>query len=164
MLSTLWSLLNLALLIWLIVLFVRAVKLLNKEYGRPSAFLLVVGILALMGNKSDNITNTKESLAIKHPNEYLVDDIKLSPLHYLTYSITADTINDQYGCKTNFYRKVMFISPAIKWKEITTSAYPIKNGYKYFIWGTKEWCLLNISLYNESVNFEGEILRDNKWK
>jgi hypothetical protein len=159
MLTIIWILLNLALLVWIAVIFVRAIKLVNKEYGRTSAFVFTMGLIALFsyGKETNRVLHAKNSTKLNHLSEYYIEEIDLNPLQTLSISIAVDAVEDRYECKTN--ENGYMLPAALKWEEISTSVLPVKNGYTYNIYGSKEWRILSFPIYKQIVCLTGKVVK-----
>lgn len=161
MFSILWILINISLLICVLIIFIRAIKLLNREYGKFSASILtislLIGLFSCYNWEHEILFGEENTTHLNHLNEYFIDELKLSPIHDLSVSVAADTIEYRYECKTTSNQ--FYLSSIFNWKEISTNVFPCKKGYRYQIYGTRAWKLLNISVYKKLVCLQGEINR-----
>jgi hypothetical protein len=151
----LWTILNYGMLIVIIRLFIRAVKLVKKEFGKRSAIILAIGIGFLILGNISNKQATKVSL--ERMNDYVIDDIQLSPINSLSVAILADTIGHRYKYRTHFSSKLDFLIQPISWRQEEGGVSRTQQGYLYYIDGTKEWNLLSVNIFKQRMVFNREV-------
>lgn len=153
----LWVLMNAALLVWIIVLCVRAIKLMNREYGRLSAVVLTIGLLLLtVGQIPDS---QKEEERIGTTTEVQLSEVlNLSAIHHIFFSISTDMDNDIYKCRGRIGTNgLFFISGPISWKTVGCHVNKVAGGYSYSILGIEEWNVLTLTVFRRTKRFEGII-------
>ena len=169
----LWTLFNFALVIFFLVICIRAVKLVREKTGTFAAFLFVVGLFAFVRkqdeeigplvakrNDSTHFLPIRNSVSIQPNADYIkhtVADYVGTDLNMeVSYSKGTDDIPTQV-------REVSFLFEGFvgghNWKpmsvEITLSN--TKEALDYDIDGILRWNLLGINIYSQAKHFTGSV-------
>lgn len=155
MIEILWIFFNYGILLWILILLFRAVKLVNKKYGKLSSSILTIGIIFLILGHSKN--KQTDDVMLEGMNDSVSDEIKFSPINHLTIGIFANTIEQKYLYQTKFSSKFIFLFNPISWEQRMGEVSKTKQGYSYSIQGVKEWNLLSIKIYSQKMDFRGDI-------
>jgi len=153
MIYLLWSVLNLAALIWFLFICFNVLKLIRQDMGLGAVIIFVISSLSFI---SSSVKNRKQDL----PFGKVIGNEKVE-----TFEIKDDLL---------YHIDLMYVMPDSVGKEIisTTVKYGIvighdwkpafsqvtlKNGQlHYYASGMHEWKFLGLTLYTEDVEFKGK--------
>ena len=167
MLELLWGILNIAILIYFIIICFKAIKIVRDNLGGIATLVFVMGLLSFI-SKPNEENNKVKTFKIK--DESIIKGVEKSNRNVFSQEIVlekelASTIRatitfKEYDQKIRLlnayaYRSV-FVS-GIDWKasnvDITKNT---DNSYNYQITGTKDWRILGLRVYTQFKIFKGK--------
>ena len=168
MLELIWGILNIAILIYFIIICFKATKIIRENIGKMASVIFVLGLLSFIGKSTEENTKTK-SFNLQSINE----TIEKNNFNGNTYSrekqldnnlISNINISILFGENKNEKKllnanvnRTGFVS-GTDWKTKNINVSKLKrNTYQYNITGTIDWRILGIKLYTELKEFEGTI-------
>lgn len=165
MIQLIWAILNIAIILYFIILCFKAVKLIRDNIGIFAAVVFSFVLLSFITNpKKDKDTESQslrfdskkqENKEVIKPflNTYLskttIDEDLISTIN-LTVMYDAKKVLSANVNKTGF-------TGGTTWKPSFIDVQKIdnKNKCKYIIYGVNEWRLAGFLLYSQSKNYEG---------
>ena len=161
----LWSLLNLVLLIFFIVICFKATKLIREKINLFAAVFFVIMLLSLIGK--NNEPNSNQNKTWKFNSE---ESIKAYPTNYLDI-IMEKTLVSKYVLGINYgiekqggknipisaYSQTLGFANGTIWKPISIIVNKTKdnNKFEYSVFGSVKWKLLGTTIYSQSKNYSG---------
>ncbi|WP_269227507.1 hypothetical protein [Flavobacterium eburneipallidum] len=168
MLELIWGILNIAILIYFIIICFKATKIIRENLGGLAALVFVLGLLSFMGKTNKENTGFKnfnleeETEKIENPNSnrnvYHTDkslEDNLMTAIEMSILFTENTI-EKKAINASVQRDG-FIS-GTDWETTNVSLSKLNNNkYSYNVLGKLEWRILTITVYTEMKEFKGEI-------
>lgn len=167
-----WSLLNVILFLFFILICFKATKLLRQNFGLLASIVFVFGILSFMegpvnGNEESNSNNIKSWKFT--PGDSLNQSVKFSEFITLEKNLIS-----------KYYLSVQFCKDKVGKSDIPLSAFSATNGFicgtnwkplsininsaagndtfKYAVYGIVEWRLLAATIYSQQKEYKGILL------
>jgi hypothetical protein len=151
MLYLLWSVLNLGLLIWFVVICFSVFKLVKQSLGIPALIVFILGCLSFT---KDRITN-KDTPRSGGPEVVMgwqpLEDGMFHDI-MLSYAYPKDTADRVEG---RISQSGMVIGH--HWDTTDVSFYAKDGKLYYSVMGMHDWKLMGLVLYNEPRHFTGEV-------
>ncbi|WP_254562978.1 hypothetical protein [Dyadobacter diqingensis] len=149
-----WSLLNLGMLVWFLLIVFSVLKLILKNLGMLSTVIFIVGILSFM--RSAVINNQSQGSQLKM-NEVVGTENLEKSLSYnlnLMYVYNRDSLTN-----AQLSGKVLKSGTVIghEWAPGRTDTYLTNGVIHYDVSGDHQWKLLGLVLYNQPKRFQGTI-------
>ena len=168
MLELFWGILNIAILIYFIIICFKATKIIRENLGIIPTLIIVFGLLSFIGkpiedntkNKTFNLQEETDKiernkfngdtyLREKKLENNLMTDIGLS----ISF---GENTNKKKLLNANVYRNG-FVS-GTDWKTTNINVSKLENNtYQYNVIGTVNWRILGIKFYTELREFDGKI-------
>jgi hypothetical protein len=150
----LWSLLNLGMLVWFLLIVFSVLKLVMKNLGMLSAVVFIVGVLSFL--RSTVINNQSQGNQLKE-NEIVGTESLEKSLFYnidLMYVYHKDSV---YNAPLS--GKVLKSGTVIghEWAPGLTEVNLSNGVITYDVVGDHQWKLLGLVLYNQPQRFKGTI-------
>lgn len=150
----LWSLLNLGMLVWFLLIVFSVLKLVLKNLGMLSAVVFIVGILSFM--RSAVVDNQSQANQLRAHEIAGTENLEESLFYNLDllYVYRKDSI---YSGQLS--AKVLKSGTVIghEWAPGLTYAYLNNGVIHYDVAGDHQWKLLGLVLYNQPKRFKGAI-------
>lgn len=167
----LWTLLNLFLVIFFIVICFKATKLLKEKHGILVSLIFIVGIFSIMGTsaKSDassNNSNGKSSVLfnlseqdLDHTKSGDVKSIAIDKKGLTTFNLQI-LFGYFKGSNTPLpyqaYSEISGLMGGHEWSSTTTVNKTSQPGhFSYNVTGILKWKLLWMSIYSQPITYEG---------
>lgn len=173
MFSALWSLFNIAALVYVVVLCFKATKIIRDKFGVSASILVTIIVLSFLSDPgdADSVGRSTGSSSNRFvfvpadstiPAETSFKMITLETNRVTTYELGIWYGKDIHG--TPFVPIRAFSSAGglvsgIYWRpeSIIVNRMSDDGQFSYIVSGTKIWRLLGISLYHEAVLYRGSI-------
>ena len=166
MLELVWGILNIAILLYFIIICFKAVKLVKENLGRIATLIFAIGIMSFISKpnevensnkrfeiRGDSKITNEESISGHILNQEIVLEKKLVSTIHAT--ITFKEYNQEVRLLSGFTQMTGFVS-GVDWITINTNvSKKSENTYNYRIQGTKNWRILGIKIYTEQKDFNG---------
>lgn len=154
MIYLLWSLFNIGMLVWFLLIAFGALKLFLKEIGMVSTIIFVIGIFSFI---KGSVVNNQEQGYQLQKNEVIGKHNLENALSFhldLSYVYKKDTT---YTGQLSSKILVTGLISGHGWNPGLTSTEMKKNIVNYHITGFHQWKLLGLVLYNQEQEFKGII-------
>ncbi|TDE16771.1 hypothetical protein [Dyadobacter psychrotolerans] len=152
MIYLLWSVLNLAALIWFLFICFGVLKLIRQDMGLGAVVIFVIGSLSLISN---SVKNRKPDLPFGRvvKNEKVETfQIKSGLLYHIDLMyILPDTMGKEIKSTTVKYGVVI----GHEWKPAFSQVNFKKGHLHYYAVGMHEWKFMGLTLYTEDVELKG---------
>ena len=167
MLELIWGILNIAILIYFIIICFKVIKIVRENLGIIATIIFVIGLMSFI-SKNNNENKTVETFEINDESKIIGED-------KITGHIFDQDIIVEKELATTILAKITFkeydqqvrvlnanstltgFASGIEWKtsniEITKNK---DNSYNYEITGTKNWKLLGVKVYTQLKEFSGK--------
>lgn len=170
----LWSLLNIGLFIFFIVICFKAIRLVKEEVGLMASIVFVLGLLSFGTNSNDD-KNDKEpnsdqiktwrfispdSIEKNSKSSVILDLEKtLMSKNSLLISYGKDTLQKNFIPMSANSWTTGFVS-GTKWRprSIIVNRTAQHNKFEYFVDGTIEWNLFGSTFYTKAKSYQGFVL------
>lgn len=162
MLEIVWGILNIAILIYFVIVCIKSTKIIREKLGVVTALILVLGLLSFVAAPKDENSKTESFKFNKNKfqgNTYL-KSVKLEDNLATEIELTVKFGENEkekkiLSAQTN---RNGFVS-GTNWKVETVSIENSKkeNKYLYEVSGILEWKILGLRIYSESKYFKGNI-------
>jgi hypothetical protein len=171
MLYLIWTLLNIALAVYFIILCFKAARLLKERIGLYAAVIFTLGLISFVGNSGKNRGSIGENPNVKKWNFVSRDNVVSGSLQSAHATIDKTWISEiqlmvLHGCDKSSNQTVPveansswsgFVS-GYDWEPTIISVHATTGReYKYTVIGILHWKLLGISLYSQHKTFSGPI-------
>jgi hypothetical protein len=166
MLELLWGILNIAILIYFIIICFKAIKIVRDNLGGIATLVFVMGLLSFI-SKPNEENNKVKTFKIKDESIIKGDEKSIRNVFSqeivlekeLASTILATITFKEYDQKIrllNAYADRSGFVSGIDWKasnvDITKNT---DNSYNYQITGTKDWRILGLGVYTQFKIFKG---------
>ena len=166
MVELLWGILNIAILIYFVIICFKVIKIVRENLGAFATLIFAIGLMSFISKPSDESNNT-ETFTIK--DESIIKDDKKINAKFFTQIITLEeklttTIStaitfkkyDQQVRLLNTYTMMTGFVSGIDWKATNVAITKNRdNSYNYHVTGKKDWRILGIRLYTQLKDFKG---------
>ena len=166
MLELFWGILNLAILIYFIIICFKIIKIVYENLGRIATLIFVIGLMSFISKPNDD-ENKVKSFDLQNENKEVISnnftgDISSKKIVLEENLTTKIEFYIQYGEK-NGENKLLnaqtsrngFVS-GIDWKTKSIEIEKINNNScKYNVIGLKDWKIFGIKIYTELKVFDG---------
>ncbi|RCR69524.1 hypothetical protein DUE52_11810 [Larkinella punicea] len=171
MLYLIWTLLNIALGVYFIILCFHAARLLKERVGLYAAVIFTFGFLSFAGNSGKKSDSFSENPDVKKWNYVSRDSIVPGDLKFAHAQIDKTWISEidltvLCGTKKSSNQTVPVEATSVwsgfvsgyDWKPTSISVRATTGQkYAYTVIGILQWKLLGISLYSQHKTYEGLI-------
>ena len=171
MFYVLWSLLNIALFIYFILICFKATKLVREKTGLFASLVFAFGLLSFIGPSNNDSynqeSNSNEGKIWKFISEDSIDESSRFPLDIVLqdnivskYHLLITCGKDKY-LKTNIpinaYSPTFGLTGGTNWKplHITVERTNNNNKFNYLVEGIVEWQLLGATIYTQLKRYDG---------
>jgi hypothetical protein len=168
MLELLWGTLNIAILIYFLIICFKVTKIVRENLGIFATLIFVFGLMSFIGNQKEENTENKifnlqyETEKSEHNkfdgNTYLREKILENNLMtdiHISISFGENSIEKKL--LTSYVYRNGFVS-GTDWKTSNINVSKLdNNNYQYNVTGTIDWKILGIKFYTELKEFNGEI-------
>jgi hypothetical protein len=167
MLELLWGILNIAILVYFIIICFKVIKIVRENLGGIATLIFVLGLMSFIAKP--NVENNKiKTFEIKDESKIVgeekinghifTEDIILEKKLVTTISATITFKEyDQQVRIINAYTMMTGFVSGIDWKasnvDITKNN---DNSYNYQIIGTRDWRILGIRIYTNMEDYKGK--------
>ena len=171
MLHLLWSILNIGIFIFFIVVSVRATKLVREKMGVLAALVLVFGLLSFIGRKAD-APNLEPGGASLRTWKFVTDirpyinDINKIDIVFDNNIISKSVLSVRYAKDTQsgLYKALeahTYINGLVagtSWRPVSVlvSQTAIPNEFTYEVNGVVEWKLLGTTIVSQAKEWTGK--------
>lgn len=169
MLELIWTLLNISLLIYFLLICLKAIKFIRENLGRLATPVFMLGLLSFI-SKPYTEDNKVKIFKISDNTQITTDDDKLRGHNFsqeivleekLLTTISATISFKEYDQKVkvvSLYSDIYGFVGGIDWSPSTVMLNKNTDAsYHYEIGGTKDWRLLGIRIYAQQKVFKGRI-------
>ncbi|WP_138992143.1 hypothetical protein [Larkinella sp. C7] len=171
MLYLIWTLLNVALTVYFIVLCFQAARLLKERVGLYAAVIFTFGLLSIAANSGKKRVGFSKNQDVKKRTYVPRDSIIPGSLKFAHARIDKTWISRieltvSYGVKKSSNQPVPVEANSVWWGSITGYHWkPVSisvhattgQEYAYTVVSILQWKLLGISLYSQPKTYEGSI-------
>ncbi|GLU53308.1 hypothetical protein [Dyadobacter frigoris] len=154
MIYLLWSLFNIGMLVWFLLIAFGALKLFLKEMGMVSTIIFVIGIFSFI--KGSVVSNQDKGYQMKQNEAVGMKNLESAISYHLdlSYIYTKDST---YNGKLSSKILVTGLISGHGWNPGLTYT-EMKNGIiNYNVTGDHQWKLLGLVLYNQEQEFKGTV-------
>ncbi|UOK42213.1 MULTISPECIES: hypothetical protein [Flavobacterium] len=162
MVEIIWGILNIAILIYFVIVCFKSTKIIREKLGVFAALIFVFGLLSFVAVPKDESSKTKSfhfSNNKFHGNTYL-KSVKLEDNLATEIELTVKFGENEKEKKilSAHTNRNGFVS-GTNWKVEAVSVENSKkeNKYLYEVSGILEWKILGLKIYSESKYFKGNI-------
>lgn len=171
MLYLIWSLLNLGLVIYFLVICFKAIKLVREKIGLFAAVFFVLGLLTFIGQSAkDNYSKEQNSNQLNSWTFASVDSLKQYSISSLEIDLEKDLISKKYlgiiygkdgqgqlNIPIRANSATTGLICGIIWKPISVvvNRTDDNNKFDYIVVGIVDWKLLGATIYTQSKRFDG---------
>ena len=168
MLELFWGILNIAILIYFIIICFKATKIIRENLGTMASIIFVFGLLSFIGKPNQENTKNKtfnlQSISEAKENNKFNGNTYLREKKLENNLMTDIGISISFGenkiekklLNANVYRNGFISGTDWETKHINVSKLK-NNTYQYNVIGTIDWRILGIKLYTELKEFDGKI-------
>ena len=163
MIELIWGILNIAILIYFIIICFKATKIIREKLGGFAALIFVFGLLSFISKPSEStkkfdFQNESKKKITFNGNTYSREKIlqdNLTTNIAISVSFGENTIEKKLlNASVN---RNGFVS-GTDWQTTNMNINKVdNNNYKYNVSGTIDWKILGITLYTEMKKFSGKI-------
>ncbi|WP_298140815.1 hypothetical protein [Flavobacterium sp.] len=166
MLELLWGILNIAILVYFIIICFKVIKIVRENLGGIATLIFVLGLMSFIAKA--NVENNKiKTFEIKDESKIIgeekinghifTEDIILEKKIVTTIGATITFKEyDQQVRIINLYTMMNGFISGIDWKASNVAITKNKdNSYHYQITGTKDWRVLGIRIYTQLKEYKG---------
>ncbi|MGM9509967.1 hypothetical protein ACS5NO_19695 [Larkinella sp. GY13] len=171
MLYLIWTLLNIALGVYFIILCFQAARLLKERIGLYAAVIFTFGLLSFATNSGKKSVGIRENPDVKKwtfvPKDSVVSDgSKFAHATIAKTWISRIELTVSYGVEKSSNQPVPVEANSVWWGSITGYHWkPVSisvhattgQEYAYTVVSILQWKLLGISLYSQPKTYEGSI-------
>ncbi len=173
MIYLIWSLLNLGLVIYFLVICLKAIKLLRERVGVFAAVIFVFGLLSFLGQSAqDSYRKRTDSNDLKTWTFVSENSLEEHVVSFEEIELEANIISKRhlrvkYGnIAQSQYNIPISASPytsgfcsGTDWIPVAINVYSINNNkeFKYSVIAVIEWKLMGLTLYNQQKKYDGII-------
>ena len=171
MLHLLWSILNIGIFIFFIVVSVRATKLVREKMGVFAAIVLVFGLLSFISRKPED--PNREPGATSHRTWELVNDpgtfrhdLSHIKIVFDKNLLSKTVLTVQYGKNvpsgsyqpTAAYTYIEGLIAGTSWRPVSVQVSPtaVPNEFTYEVNGVVEWKLLGTTIVSQAKEWTGK--------
>ena len=168
MLELIWSLLNISLIIYFLIICLKAIKIIRENWGRLATLVFVLGLSSFISKP--NPENNKVKIFKVQDESKIMNEDKISGHVFSQEIILEKKLVTTIGATISFkeydqeirvldiYSDIYGFVGGIDWKPSNVMLNKNKdNSYNYEINGSKDWRLLGIRIYTQSEEFKGNI-------
>lgn len=171
MLYLIWGLLNIGLVIYFLVICVKATKLVKEKIGLFASGFFVLGLLLFLGQPAKDSYNRGANSDRINSNIFASEDsLNLDATFLVTINLENNWISKKdLGIKYGKEKQGQIIIPISAYSTATgfisgTIWRPISikvnrtddnNEFQYFVVGIVDWKLLGATIYTQSKSFNG---------
>ena len=170
MLYLLWSLLNIALFLYFIIICFKATKLLREKVGLLASIIFVAGSLSFIGQSNiDNDNKEPNSNQIRTWKFHSADTLNKNATFSLDVILEKTLVSkynlgikygknqEQFNIPISAYTMTTGFSSGTNWKPITivVNRTADNNKFEYMVTGMVEWKLLGATLYSQLKEYKG---------
>ncbi|MEO6232773.1 MAG: hypothetical protein ABJB11_17115 [Ferruginibacter sp.] len=171
MLYLLWALLNIGLIIYFVIVYVKAIKLIRENIGIVAAFIFVLALLSFISRSDgdkDNLEpgsnqvktwkfNSSDSLD-KGSNAVITTEMEKTLIS--TYSLGISYGKDsslKYNIPVSANTWTTGFVGGTSWKPLSISVNRTDNNqqFEYEVNGTVKWSLLGLTVYDQFKKWKG---------
>jgi hypothetical protein len=167
MLEILWGIVNIAILIYFIIICFKVIKIVRENLGVVATLIFVIGLMSFISKPKDESYKVK-TFEIK--DESIIKGEEKISDHIFQHDIVLEkklattiiaTITfkeyDQQVRLLNTYTVMTGFVSGIDWKASNVDFTKNKdNSYTYQIIGTKDWRILGIRIYTQMKDYKGK--------
>jgi hypothetical protein len=171
MIYLLWSLLNIGLFLFFIVICFKATKLVREKLGLFASVIFVFGLLSFVGNSNDNHENNESKSDSIKTWKFVSEDSLRNYESFMLYIDLERTLIAKYDLSIKYgkdrheqinvpisaYSSTIGFISGTKWKpmSIIVNKANDNNKFEYSVVGVVEWRLLGAILYSELKEYNG---------
>jgi len=173
MIYLIWGLINIALIVYFLVICFKATKLVKQKIGLFAAVFFVLGLLSLLGKPTkDSYSSGFNSNKMNSWNFASEDSLNLNPIFSLNVELEENWISkkflrirygkhiqSQINIPINAYTFTTGYTGAIIWKpnSIIVNRTEDNNQFQYLVHIDVNWKLLGTTIYTQFKRFDGTI-------
>lgn len=154
MLYLLWSLINLGMFIWFVLIAFSVLKLVRQNLGMVSTIVFIVGVLSFTRSAVVNDDRQNKNLNTNETVNFENLEKSVSYNLDLMYVYKKDTVYT--GALPGKVLESGIIS-GHSWEPALTRIHLKNQVIDYYVAGTHQWKLLGLVLYNENKTYKGRI-------
>lgn len=174
MLHILWGILNIAVFIFFVIIFFRAIRLIREHFGLFAAIIFVLGLFAFMRSSEKDRTNEPgNNIPIRTFTFVSIDSVHIPLTNSIRVILEKTPISKymlfiHYGIdrRTQITMPVHAssyatgITSGLDWRPVAVVVNRTSESgkFSYQVDGTLEWNLLNLTLYSQSKSYEGDVI------
>ncbi|HEV7381149.1 MAG TPA: hypothetical protein VGN64_15230 [Dyadobacter sp.] len=149
MLYLLWSIINIGLLIWFVIICFSVFKLVKESLGIPALIVFILGCLSFT---KEHITNKETPRSGREEAEIGFQPLESGTFHdiMLSFSYPKDTVDRVRG---RIIQSGFVIGH--HWDTSNVTFYKNEANVHYLVSGSHDWKLLGLTLYTEPRQFKG---------
>ena len=166
MLELVWGILNIAILVYFIIICFKAVKLVKENLGRITTIVFVIGLMSFI-SKPNTLENSYKRFEIKDDSKITKEEsisghifdqeivLEKKLVTTIDATITFKEYDQEVRLLSGFTQMTGFVS-GVDWSTTSINvSRKSENTYNYKIQGTKDWRILGIKIYTEQKDFNG---------
>lgn len=167
----LWSLLNIGLFLFFIVICFKATKLIREKIGIFASIIFVFGLLSFIGHSNnDNDNNEPNSNQIKTWKFVSEDPLSRNATYSLEIDLEKTLVSKyelgikygkdnqgQMNIPISAYSSTTGFISGTNWKPVSiiVNRTSDNNKFEYFVDGVVEWKLLGATIYSQLKDYKG---------
>jgi hypothetical protein len=168
MLYLLWSLINIALLVFFIATCFKATKLVREKIGLFASVIFVFGLLSFTSsNNNGNTTELKRwtfnlnNCTVKTPSSFTNVVLENNLISKYELGIRYEK-NNQLNIPISAFSSTEGITSGTNWKPVFVNVERTNdnNKFQYFVTGTVEWKLFGLTFYSQPKTYKGFVYAD----
>ncbi|MCF0058175.1 hypothetical protein [Dyadobacter sp. CY356] len=154
MIYLLWSLFNIGMLVWFLLIAFGALKLFLKEMGMVSTIIFVIGVFSFI--KGSVVSDQDKGYQMKQNEAVGIKNLE----NAISYHLDLSYIYTKDSTYTGQLSSKILVSGLISghgWSPGLTSALMENGIVSYQVTGFHQWKLLGLVLYNQEQEFKGTV-------
>jgi hypothetical protein len=171
MIYLIWGLLNIVIIVYFLVICIKATRFLRQKIGLFAAIFFVVGLLLLLGQPTkDSYSSGLKSNDTKVWDFAPGDSLNSNATFLLNVELEENLISKkrllikhgkdiqgQHNIPISAYSLTTGFISGTTWKptSISVSRTNDNNKFQYFVVGIVDWKLLGVTIYTQSKRFNG---------
>ena len=160
MLELIWFLINVTILIYFLYICFEVLKLIKNKIGIIKTIILTIGLISITTQNSNNEKNFIDLLdkSNTHTEKFKVEElIENNTISKIKLSIFYENKNNKIiftSAKTEKFG--LTGGTELEIHSIAFNKSETNNQYHYRLSASKIWKILGISIYSESIDYDGE--------
>ena len=171
MIYTIWTFVNIGLLIYFLIIILKSIKLVFSNVGTFASIIFVIGLLSLFNHSNTNYSNnntkpynsvefvSRDTVDLKHLKmvDKVLDSTLLSRnILSITYGVNQE---NKSSIPVTASTLILGLKGGNSWHIKHMTVYPTDdNSYlEYYVSGVLRWHILGLAIYEQNKKYSGRI-------